>query len=1566
MKTDTPIKAIRAYLFCPDGTYRSLWLSLGMEGRYYFLDRLGKTDLPFYAEKSGDRWVLFCSSSGVFFAVDNHSGQKINKGCTVELVDQQLIWIQYQGEVFRVYAEYEREGDYLFLPYYLEPWHEDYSIGRQKDAMICHPNAATSRHHAALHWNKQQWEIIDQDSTCGVYVNGTRVVKKNGDAVAKKELSPGDTVFIMGLFIIMGVGYIVMNNGNDRVTINTPHIRQITHIDERSIKFSETGEDKGEDKLFDRPPRRLIKLESETIEIEMPPMKMGSNKLPLMLRLGTPMLMGGQAIFSGNYLMALTSMVMPTLTQGLTEKDRKEYEEKRLVKYRNYLSAKEEEIKKEVIREVSVLNEAHPSLKEVCTFTIDQRRLWERRKMDEDFLNIRVGNGMLPLIAERQYNKKRFELDEDCLEDEMYELAEKPFRLENVPITVSLTEDFVVGIQGDCGKIAEFLKNMILQLAMTHSYDELKICVLATEEYAEKLDFVRYLPHNWADDRSIRFFAASQSDTLPIANYFKTIEEKIFDEKSPAFKKNIANRSIPCFAVFALDKTLFESMEVMKSVIGEQEYRGISILASFDGIPKECSKIFDLKSPLRIIDLKHSEKPDAVFELDEYDPALVKESLRILNYTKLKINSELYSLPSMMTFLEMCGVGKVEHLNPLNRWAENNPVKSLSVPVGVGTDGNLFALDLHEKKQGPHGLIAGMTGSGKSEFIITYILSMAVNFSPEEVAFILIDYKGGGLTDAFEDKARGIHLPHVVGTITNLDGSAIQRSLMSINSELKRRQTVFKQAKSETNEGTMDIYDYQRLYRTHKVKEPMPHLFIISDEFAELKKQQPEFMDELISTARIGRSLGVHLILATQKPGGVVNDQIWSNTKFRVCLRVQDRSDSMEMLKRPEAAELKHTGRFYLQVGYNEYFAMGQSAWCGAGYIPQDEITVEKDDSVYFIDKPGQTIHRAKPKTQKRTAESKQIVAIVKYLSDLAVREKIQTRPLWLDPLPEKIEYHSIPLLDSDCVQATIGMVDDPEYQKQFPLVLDLHKFHHMLLVGGSGSGKSTFLRTLLYSTVTRYSPEDVYYYILDLSSGALSGYANMPHCGAYVNEEMESDFDRMMKLVEDTVTERKKMFAEAEVFGYESYCEIKKLPRVLVVLDGWSNVKNFQKGRDYELSIHERMREAANYGIHYLLTVNHINEMSAKGKIEADYHIILCPKDKFDYNDVLNVRGSMLPPQTEGRGVCVIDGRPLEYQVAIPNAAESDQRQNALLKQKAVELNDRYAGRTAVRKLAMLEDNVAYAEFCDRFEKDRIPLGFSMDSMNEICIPLQQLYTAGIFFGNQLGIRPVITNLVHAFYRENADIIIVRRLAGTVFDRKAETGLRQMFGERCAILNATVEDADALDVMIVNNIQTTKAEHRDRYCEENGIPATDRGRTRKAAKYIRAHSRPLIVLFESFADFIRLQTEQNLKDEFSVLFSQIKGYNVYFFGCFYPEDESMSNDPLFKAFAKEDFAMLFGGRFHNQWITSLPSQYKKMESVNPNYNRFIMKYRNETYRMLMPCGELVTSSADPDEAEII
>ena len=225
-----------------------------------------------------------------------------------------------------------------------------------------------------------------------------------------------------------------------------------------------------------------------------------------------------------------------------------------------------------------------------------------------------------------------------------------------------------------------------------------------------------------------------------------------------------------------------------------------------------------------------------------------------------------------------------------------------------------------KKHHGPHGLVAGTTGSGKSETLQTYMLSLAVNYSPDDIGFFIIDYKGGGMANLFKG------LPHMIGQISNLSGNQVKRAMISIKSENRRRQRVF------TEHGVNNINAYTKLYKNGEAAQPVPHLFIIVDEFAELKKEEPDFMQELISVAQVGRSLGVHMILATQKPNGTVDDNIWSNSKFRLCLRVQDKQDSNDMLHKPDAAYITQAGRCYLQVGNDEVYELFQSGFSGAVY----------------------------------------------------------------------------------------------------------------------------------------------------------------------------------------------------------------------------------------------------------------------------------------------------------------------------------------------------------------------------------------------------------------------------------------------------------------------------------------------------------------------------------------------------------------------------------------------------------------------------------------------------------
>ena len=1526
-----------------------LWLPETVEGRYGFGedDYGGKSSYPVVVKAQDGKWVAVCEDDAYFLIGQVPVRQR-------EIAHGILIKMNWKGHYYFIYSEAETPEDRILYPYRLVSTQPIW-IGRFEENDICCGNRLISRRHAVLKWQGSDLVVYDNQSMNGVYVNGT--------AIQECVLHPGDTVFIMGLRIIVGIGYLAINNGNHRATISATVLEQVRQSEQ--FQYAECRKANVQTEYINRLPRRREQLDPEPIELEAPPNTL-SSRMPLLLKVGNPLLMGGQAIFRGNIFSAVTSMFMPLLTQGMTEKDRKEYEQKRLTKYREYLAKKEEDIRFEKSHEEKVLRNIYPDVESVLDFVSSGDRLWERQHRDADFLNVRIGFGSIPMHAELQYPARRFDLEQDELEEEMYALAERPVMLEASPVMLPLKESFICGIVGEREESIALVRNMIVQLALTHAYDEVKMVLLADDAALRELDFVPYLPHSWDNQRSVRYVAKSKFDAQQLSKELMAQYELYSDESSAG---KIALKSGPAFVIFALNKEMYDAVEMLEYVTQQEEYKGFSVVTAFDTPSKDTMVLLKLGTINYCDELLHPERPAQSFRLDAFPEEYGYEQLHRVMNSKLRLEEQQSSLPNSLTFLEMYGVGKVEYLNPMKRWSDNDPVKSLAAPIGVGTDGKLFTLDLHEKKQGPHGLIAGSTGSGKSEFIITYILSMAVNYSPDEVAFVLIDYKGGGLADAFVDKKRGIHLPHVVGTITNLDGAGIQRSLLSINSELKRRQAVFSKAKSETEEGTMDIYDYQRLYRQNRVQEPMPHLFIISDEFAELKKQQPEFMDELISTARIGRSLGVHLILATQKPSGVVNDQIWSNTKFRVCLKVADKSDSMEMLKRPEAAELKQTGRFYLQVGYNDLFALGQSGWCGAPYEESEELETKEVHAARFVDTTGQVVLTKKQELEKKKSEKKQIVAIVQYLSDLAKRENIIPRQLWKDALPAKLEYDAA-ASEADAPakgerKALLGMVDDPELQCQYPLWLDFMSFHHLLVVGPSSSGKSSFLRSMLWSAVSRYSPEEIQYYLVDLSGGALSVFQDMPHCGAYLTKNHEREFERLLAMIREIAAERKKLFADANVSSFETYLQVRPMPLILFVIDSYQSIASeFAKGSEISAGIHTTLAEIANCGIRVILTVNHSNECSTRAKQEIDCRFALAAKDRYEAGEILSTKVQTVPPVLPGRGICVLKDRALEFHTAVKNVQEPEQTALMLLKEELESKKREYGGRVYAKILPTLSSGQTYEDFCVGTEKGVFPLGYSVKEMKRLLLPFQQFTCLPTYLGNRDALRPILRNYLYAAQLNDMEVLVVKRTEDSAFDSLCS--LLKDYSGSAELFYCTDEDVTRL-AQKLNELVLARNELVNEYSDSMGIPREERGRAKKAAAYIRKRTKPYLILFESFGDFIRLKKSDFATSVFSAFLGGIKGYNIYFIGCLFPEDNALRSDAIMTRFSQTEIGLLFGGQYNAQCICSdLPMEYRRMDKANREYDRGVMRYRGEWYEIQMPCGVLEHPVDNPGEESIV
>lgn len=1526
----------------------SMVLPNKIQGQFWLKDQGNASNEETVAiEGRNGQWVLKGNKN--FRLCDGQENVVLQENVIYKLEDHQheKIFIFIEGERYHTHLKkYKVSSQKCII-----------SLGRKGDNTIVVAHPSISRYHFKLSYSHGQWEVTDLQSMNGTFVNQMRV--------QHAKLKMGDVIYVMGVKIVIGTDFLALNINED-MTVDSSVLLPVdacywsgSSFESREIPFE----------LFNRLPRRRVAILDHEILIESPPMSLHSNQIPLMLRMGSTLAMGGQSLLYGNIFSMLSSLVFPVMNSKYSENQKKEYETKRIQKYTAYLRKKEEEILKEKAEEEKILNYNYPPLSEVLTFVSHQRnRLWERRNIDDDFLNIRVGVGNIPLQAKYRYQEERFDLDEDELEDKMYELVSKEVLLENVPIMSSFKNDYMCGVLGNKQLSIMFVQRLLTQIVMTHSYDEVKIMILADEKDLED-DIMQkyqlhYLPHLWNNQKTMRFIATHPSEAFQLGEFLKNeIEDDLKNQRS----LDQILRERPYYVIFALDKKIFDSMGVLKDVMQKETNIGVSVITAFDDLPKECTQIFQIESQYKsqIIHIKELDKKDISFRFDDIDLQQLEDSMKKLANTHLRIISETYTLPKVFTFLEMFGVGKVEHLNAVQRWRENNPVNTLSTPVGMGTDGTLFELDLHQKYQGPHGLIAGMTGSGKSEFIITYILSMAINYHPDEVAFFLIDYKGGDLAGAFEDKTRGIHLPHLVGTITNLDGSMIQRSLMSIQSEIVRRQKVFNDVKKMTGEASLDIYSYQSLYRRKIVKEPLPHLFIIADEFAELKQQQPEFMEQLISASRIGRSLGIHLILATQKPSGIVNDQIRSNTKFRVCLKVQDKTDSMDMLKRGEAAELKDTGRFYLQVGYNEYFALGQSAWCGAMYEPQEEVVHEKDNRVQFIDYLGQTIMEAKEEPHRINTGKSQLSAIVSYLSDLAKKEHIKPKQLCLDPLVHNVDISQLPFQKKDSeIVIPLGIIDNPGKQYQRPYYYNLLKGHHLMIVGDARSGKTTLIQSMLYTLAKYYTPQEVNFYILDYSSRLLSVFKQLPHCGEVLSEDDETQLPSFFKLIQDILEERKKLFKRLGVDSYESANKLEKIPLILVVIDNLTGLSASKTGENYVYHLSEILKAGVNYGIQYVISFNHLNEATLRVKQELLDRITFHMKDKYDYSEALSLKCQYTPPDIPGRGMVVYEEEALEWQAAMYMPEIDDEERLSCLKKELQTLSVSYQNGIRAKSFVKIPEDEEYEIFAKQFPLGRIPLGYSLLDVKPVALPLRQFSKLAVYFGNLKSQDKVLKNFLYIAQREMMDIRIVKKKSGSVFTDEGEAPIPIDLYQKAQLYDC--EDQDLLDLFkqLAPELIRRK-ELLEAYCQSHQLDFHRSSITRVTFDYMREQTQPILVVFESFLDMCEKTNQQILKG-FKSYFQIARRYNIYFIGCFYPNDaKQLMGHSFLDMFLNEKMVMLFGGNFHQQGlIQELPSDFYKINKDIP-LNKCIMLYRGKMYSLQMPCGSLKDQILYEDEQSI-
>lgn len=1309
----------------------SLKLPIKVNGQYWVrdIDEEGKKRDLIGIEAMDGRWVI---KSTPLVSIIGENNEKLG---SVELKENIFLNLQMKSNEERIIlVTHPVEDSRQTFEKYLVTAATILEIGRSAGNQIIHPNKYISSHHARLSYQGEHWELEDLGSTNGTYVNGERA--------QKTKLQIGDIIYIMGLQIIIGKQFLALNNPEGALQLNTPNLIPFQN---QRLEKKEVCERKKE--FFYRSLRFRREIEPLVISIDAPPQREKLETVPLALMMGPAITMGmasmGTGAFSvintlnnnGSMMTAMPTVIMsgsmllgtilwPILTKKHEKKTKIAHENMRQERYFQYLNELKDQIRRAGSEQKSILEENLISSEE-CMRRIRQRdrSLWERMPVHDDFLQLRVGIGELPLQVQIKYPERKFDLQKDNLQDAMFMLGKEKKMLDQVPISISLVQDNKLGIIGERKEADALARSLLLQTVTLHSYDEVKLVLLINEAEMKEWEDFFYTLHIWNKDRSVRFLAANADDMKALSAYMeKEVLERIENEQQED------KIPLPYYLILVADKQLADKSEVMQKLMEYKGNAGYSIIMLYDEIrnlPKETTSVVEIhRTEGKIYD-----KNDITGKAQKFLPEFVEvEELEGVTDTlaniELELKDENYTLPNSLTFLEMFGVGRVTYLNALQRWKENNPVNTLQTPVGVDANGELSYLDLHEKYHGPHGLVAGMTGSGKSEFIITYILSLAVNYHPDEVAFILIDYKGGGLAGAFEDDERGIRLPHLAGTITNLDGAAVKRSLISIQSELRRRQAIFNEARKISNEGTMDIYKYQTLYRNHVVSEPVPHLFIVSDEFAELKTQQPEFMEQLISAARIGRSLGVHLILATQKPAGVVDEQIWSNSKFRVCLKVQDKADSMDMIKRPDAAELSQTGRYYLQVGFNEYFALGQSAWCGAEYIPVDQIEKKADQSIRMVDHLGRVIKEIKPKKQAENAggnKIKQVVAIVKYLSDLAEEEHVSVRPLWLPAIPAHIFVEQLYAAygvahEQGYLNPVVGEYDDPFNQRQYVLQVDFSKKGNCLVYGASGAGKATFVTTMIYSMLLHQKTEYLNLYLLDFGSETLKVFEKAPQVGGVALSHEEERIRNLVKMLYEEIEKRKRLFSD---YGGDIQAYLKNadepIPNILVIINNYSGLNETYD--DLEEYLIHLFRDGTKYGIYFCVTVNGTNGIRYRASQNFAQVFTMQQNDPSDYPVIVGNTGGILPAKHKGRGLVRFD-KVYEFQTAYCFESGQQERLRSFCQELAQKISVR------AREIPILPEIVNTEVLkCRVKDIEQIPVGIGKENLEVLTVSLLKEY---------------------------------------------------------------------------------------------------------------------------------------------------------------------------------------------------------------------------------------------------
>ena len=1285
----------------------------------------GPVELTFL--RAGDGWTVYCSDSLYFTTGDipKYATWNLTHGDTLELRNQDTDHFLFSMEFLVDFNDGKRKYERCI---YLSGGAE-VSIGASPYSNILLGGEYVKADQVRLVRRGKDYQVEIWDTAYGVYINGRKAA--SGDL-----LRSGDFLSVSDFFFY----YKEENLWTE--------IRSDMKIQGLSSSDNPTP---GSYPKFNRNSRIKPVVCTDKIQVLDPPtapQKPKQNLFQSLLpSLGMFMSAGAMVIVSNSP----TSLIMSGMTGIISiitavmayRNSRKEYSEgvqERQQKYTAYVANKRQEIQRCRAQERAELDELYISQGEAKRrLTGFSEHLFDRRREDGDYLCVRLGSGDVRSRREINYKKQEALEAGDELQQIPEKLCEEFKNVQDAPVVCDLKTVNAIGIMGAPRYRFEMMKNLVVDLAARQYFTDVKMIFVAEKQNKDSVYWLRFLPHVYNDTIDGRNIVCDDESKNLIFEYL--YKELSFREQQEGYDENII--------VFFYDECGFKSHPLSKFVDKAKDM-GVTFLFFGDtqaDIPQGCGYVVALEDGSRATLLNSQNKAEA--QRFTY-PTIRDEHAANIVQLLAPVHTEEISLEGTLTknisMFELLNILAVDDLDLQARWASTQVFKSMAAPLGVSKTGTVY-LDLHDKAHGPHGLVAGTTGSGKSEILQTYILAMSTLFAPTEVGFVIIDFKGGGMVNQFKE------LPHLMGAITNIDGKEINRSLKSIKAELQKRQRYF--AEADVNH----IDKYIRKFKAGEVAEPLPHLIIIVDEFAELKAEQPEFMKELISAARIGRSLGVHLILATQKPSGQVNEQIWSNSRFKLCLKVQSQEDSNEVIKSPLAAEIKEPGRAYLQVGNNEIFELFQSAYSGAPEKMDDSNV--KEFTLYSLTESGKRqVVFSQKKKKSGEGSATQLDAIVRYVADYCSENRIPKLPdICLPSLRHCIDY--VPKAAGSGYEVELGIYDDPENQYQGVYTVDLST-NNLMIIGAALSGKTNMLQTIIRSLSTKFTPQEVNIYAIDFASMILKNFEKLNHVGGVVTPSDDEKLKNLFKLIHSEIESRKERLMSVGVSSFAAYKEAgyTDMPLMVLLIDNLTALKELYFQEDDLLL--PLCREGLTVGLSVVIANAQTAGIGYKYLSNFSARVAMFCNDNNEYNSLLSRCALRIDP-IPGRCIVELEKRHLECQGYLPFVGQKEIERVEQIRAYIAYTNDRNRGLVA-RRIPLIPANLTANYIAEEFgsfmQKDfSVVMGLDYATVDPLVLnfaSLGLLAIAGREDGVKYGWLRYAMQMLHRVYPERTQVHVI------------------------------------------------------------------------------------------------------------------------------------------------------------------------------------------------------------------